>query len=213
MNNERGQIILVLVLVITVALAIGISVVQRSLSDISTSTKVEESSRAFSAAEAGIEKGLKELNNSSLTVSLENNSSATVTDEGLLPLTPPAGTRQAPLEEDPLEKEEVAQEWLADHRSTNNPPDLFYTQSTLDVYWGNPAATDKAALQLTLVYYDGTKYVSRKWYLDDPSASRDFANNFDTNSDCAGFTLTAYSYQCKYTIGGTNSGVPDPGGP
>ena len=60
MNNERGQIILVLVLVITVALAIGISVVQRSLSDISTSTKVEESSRAFSAAEAGIERALKE---------------------------------------------------------------------------------------------------------------------------------------------------------
>ena len=44
-----ATIILILVLVMTVALAIGISVIQRSLSDISTATKVEQSSRAFSA--------------------------------------------------------------------------------------------------------------------------------------------------------------------
>ena len=57
--KEKGQIILILLLVMTVALGVGLTIVQRSLTDISTSTKVEQSSRAFSAAEAGIEKALQ----------------------------------------------------------------------------------------------------------------------------------------------------------
>src|SRR3989339_1641784 len=76
-RRQAGQVILILILVMAVALAIGISVIQRSLSDISTSSKVEQSSRAFSAAEAGIEKALR---GDATAVSFpENNSSATVT--------------------------------------------------------------------------------------------------------------------------------------
>ena len=56
--NKKGQILLALILVMTVALAIGLSVIQKSLVDVSTSTKVEQSSMAFSAAEAGIERSL-----------------------------------------------------------------------------------------------------------------------------------------------------------
>lgn len=205
MNNQDGQVVLILVLVMTVALAIGISVIQRSLSDVSTATKVEQSSRAFSAAEAGIEKALK--GDLSGVIFTENSSSATATGNILIPAVPTNGTRQDPLEYPPLAKEETAHVWLADFTSVNNPPALFYKQTSLDIYWADPnASSDKAALELTLVYYDSTssQYKARKWYLD--QITRTPPNNFTTPPavSCTGFTLTDNSYQCKYTIGGAS---------
>ena len=199
MVSQKGQVVLILVLVMTVALAIGISVIQRSLSDVSTATKVEQSSRAFSAAEAGIEKALK--GDPSGVIFPENNSSATLDENSLIPAVPPAGTRQDPLEYPPLAKEETAHVWLADFTSLNNPPALFYKQTSLDIYWGDPnASSDKAALALSLVYYDSSgKYVSRKWYLD--QITRTPANNFDIVPSCTGYTIGSNTYQCKKTLG------------
>lgn len=200
MKNETGQVILVLILVMTVALAIGISVIQRSISDISTSSKVEQSSRAFSAAEAGIEKTLVTGNTSLIT--LQNNAQAQATDTGLIPAVAPNGTQQDPLEYPPLSKEEVAQVWLANPDSPTNPPAGVYKQSSLDVYWGN-SSTDRAALELTLVYYDGSinQYKSQKWFLDQIVRSPN--NNFDTSANCAGGIIppaSSTTYQCKKTI-------------
>lgn len=209
MDNQKGQVIIILILVMTVALAIGLSVIQRSLSDISTSSKVEQSSRAFSAAEAGIEKALNCPTCASISVDFSetNQSSATVTKNSLMPAVPAVGTRQEALEYPPLAKEEVAHVWLADYTSTANPPPAFYTQTTLDVYWGN-STTDKAALELTLVYW-GTdpidpivKYRTRKWYLDHSIRTPD--NRFEVVTNCGtggnrpqgGIT----AYQCKKII-------------
>lgn len=204
MRNQKGQIVLILVLVMTVALAIGISVVQRSLSDISTATSVEQSSRAFSAAEAGIEKALR-LQEENVSVNFsENQSSATVTGGGTL--LPPVNTlgRQLPLEYPPLAKEETAHVWLADPNAnlpTCTPSNICYKRDTLDIYWGN-STTDPAALELNLVYWTGTQYSSRKWFLD-ASATRVSTNHFDLASDCAGHQPLGFTtrYQCKVTLG------------
>lgn len=205
MKNKKGQVIIVLILIMTVALAIGIAVIQRSLSDVSTSSKVEQSSRAFSAAEAGIEKTL--ATGSTTPFTLDNNAQIQSTDTGLIPCIPgttgcaEAGTQQAALEYPPLAKEEVAHVWLADPDSLTTPPAEVYKQDRIDVYWGKKDAPDKAALELTLVYYNGSQYVNQKWFLDNPSALRTPANNFTTlNVDCrvSGFTINSNSYQCKY---------------
>lgn len=199
MKNQTGQVILILILVMTVALAIGLSVIQRSLSDISTSGKVEQSSRAFSAAEAGIEKALR---NDFTSVDFTD-SSATVTGSGFLPLAGQA------LEYPPLGKEEVAQVWLADPRANLPLGDdcgsgyTCYDPSpprTLDVYWGN-STTDKAALELTLISYSGG-YATRKWYLDH-NITRSPDNRF-IRIDCIGYPLVLNNYQCKFTIGGSS---------
>src|SRR3989338_8894129 len=108
MRNERGQVVLILVLVMTVALAIGISVIQRSLSDVSSSSKVEQSSRAFSAAEAGIEKAIQTGNPIVGGIPLNNNS----TIEGVDAKRIPEATKA--LEFKSIAKEEMAQVWLAD---------------------------------------------------------------------------------------------------
>lgn len=209
MNNEKGQIILTLILVMSVALAIGLSVVQKSLVDVSTSTKVEQSSRAFSAAEAGIEKALGG-DPSGVNFSDIGSKTTAVSDTGLIPCIPgatdcsPAGSRQDPLEYPPIAKEDVVQVWLADYQSDTNPPRIGYSQSTLDVYWGN-SATDRAALELTLVYHNVTQYVSRKWYLD--QIVRSPVNNFEQVTTCSGYTLGPNSYQCKETIDSLPSGL------
>lgn len=188
---------MILILIMTVALAIGLSVIQKSLSDISTSSKVEQSSRAFSAAEAGIEKALR----NDFTGANFTGSSATVLDSGSLPAAGQA------LEYPLLSKEEVAQVWLADSRATLPNGDdcgsgyTCYDPSaprTLDVYWGN-STDDKAALELTLVSYSGG-YVTRKWYLDH-NITRNPDNKF-TKTDCIRYSLPPNNYQCKFTIGG-----------
>lgn len=213
MKNHKGQAIVMLILIMTVALAIGLSIVQKSLIDVSTSSKVEQSSRAFSAAEAGIEKALSEntlvpgsVNN------LDNSSSSTFTPK-LIPVNPTSGSQDA-LEILNLSKEDVGQIWLVDYNDPANPPSPKYRHPTLDIYWGD------AALELTLVYYglpafgettpDPTTamYRSHKWYLDSTSRSNGF-----TQGTCSGLGYTingaTSTYKCKWTIGDTNSGYPN----
>ncbi len=199
MKKQKGQVLLALILIMTVALAIGLSVVQKSLVDVSTSTKVEQSSRAFSAAEAGIEHALRGGSTTSLPSLGSNNAQIKeITGGNLIPAVPPVNTRQDPLEYPPLAKEDVAHVWLAAFDSTSNPPTLFYKQTSLDIYWGN-SAINKAALELTLVYYDGTLYQSKKWYLDH-SITRSPVNNFEQVAACGGHTLGLNTYQCKKTL-------------
>lgn len=220
--RQKGQIILILIMVMTVALGIGLSIVQKSLVDISTASKVEQSSRAFSAAEAGIEKALKgdAPCNQCQTFTDTNSTIKEITNTGLIPCVPGQlecaqhiGDQQAALEEPSHYKEDVFHVWLADLDSStpSSPPNCgsgiqcHYVQKTLDVYWGN-SDTDKAALELTLVYFDGSAYKPRKWYLDNGSASRNPANGFDIVSCPGTYQFGPNTYQCKKTLG-DNSGV------
>lgn len=221
-KRQKGQVILLLILVMTVALAIGLSIVQKSLVDVSTSSKVEQSSRAYSAAEAGIEKALQ--GDSSPLVNFTESAGITeIKDTKASPCVPAdagcdqtAGEIQLALEYPPLAREDVVQAWLADYKSLSNPPPAFYDPPsppearTLDVFWGDPAK-DRAALELTLVYYDGTKYASRKWFLDNAIETR--SNGFD-KVNCIETQLRENKYTCKKTLGngaGVNNG-PLPSG-
>jgi len=60
-KNQQGQIALVVLLVMIVMLTLGISVAQRGLFDVRLSQQEEESSRAFQAAETGVEEALRTL--------------------------------------------------------------------------------------------------------------------------------------------------------
>lgn len=58
MKNQKGQALLLVLLALAVTLTVVLSAVSRSTTDISISTQEEDSLRAFSAAEAGIEESL-----------------------------------------------------------------------------------------------------------------------------------------------------------
>ncbi len=188
-NLQTGQAILALILIMTVALAIGVSIIQKSLVDVSNSTKVEESQRALSAAEAGIEKA---LNNSSTTggVALENQSAAAVDDKPNIPAIPANASQQDGLEYPPISKEEFAHFWLADPNSTLpacNSGKVCYNQASLDVYWGDPSlSSDKAAVEVKIIYYDGAKYVSLPYYIDsDATRSNGFTSTTNPSPNIA----------------------------
>lgn len=55
MKKRGGQILILVLLVVVVALAIGLSIASRNITNLRTSTQTEQSQRAFSAAEGGIE--------------------------------------------------------------------------------------------------------------------------------------------------------------
>lgn len=202
MYKEAGQVILILILVMTVGLGIGLSVVQKSLVDVSTASKVEQSSRAFSAAEAGVEKALRGDTSTDFT-----STTSQITDiqgVALLPSIPGPNTPQAALQLPLLYREDMAQVWLADYNSTSNPPPAVYKQPTLDIYWGN-SSTDKAALEITLIYHNGTSYQSRKWFLDSDS-SRATTNKFEAVSCPGTYLFGTTVFQCKKTLG-NNAGI------
>lgn len=192
----KGQVILILLLIITVALGIGLSIIQRSLSDISTATRVDQSTRAFSAAEAGVERALRGGGAGNITFG-ETSSKAEVLDSGLIPATAPLGGVQNILDFlQPLSKEDIAHVWLADFTANSMPLPAFYkpTPPRIDIYWGN-STTDRAAIEVTIIYYDGVSYKSAKQFFDHRASGRTASNNF-TPSDCLGYG----NYQCKETI-------------
>lgn len=57
-KNNSGQALLIVLLSMAVILTVVLSIFARSVTDVSISTKDEDSLRAFSAAEAGVEKAL-----------------------------------------------------------------------------------------------------------------------------------------------------------
>lgn len=79
-RNSSGQALLLVLLSMSVVLVVVLSIVSRSVSDISLTRRGEESERAFSAAEAGIEKAL--IVGTTASSDLGNGSffNATVTD-------------------------------------------------------------------------------------------------------------------------------------
>lgn len=66
-RRESGQALLIILLLMSVALTVTLSTVSRTVTDITITTYEEDSSRAFSAAEAGIEEALLRQSAVSLT--------------------------------------------------------------------------------------------------------------------------------------------------
>lgn len=88
-NYQSGQILLISLLVLIVVLVIGLSLAARTISTLRTTSVEDSSVRAFSAAEAGMEKALTATTNTTLTGTLANNSGyktdiSTLTGDSLL---------------------------------------------------------------------------------------------------------------------------------
>ena len=58
MQTARGQALVIILLVLAVASTVVLSLVSRTVTDVAITTKEKDSSRAFSAAEAGVEEAL-----------------------------------------------------------------------------------------------------------------------------------------------------------
>lgn len=175
--KQRGQIIIILLLGMLVALTIGLAIVQNSSTDLSFSTKSEQSSRAFSAAEAGIEYALFPGTTTGTTINLQNDAKAEVDLSELLPIA----TSPQAIEYPPISRSKIAQFWLADP-NTQPPgsiPTRYYTLNNVYIYFGSCTETscpidpnDKPAIEATIIYWDNdnSRYDLRRIYYDTDSA-------------------------------------------
>lgn len=55
MRKKSGQVLILVLLIVVVSLSVGLSIASRNITNLRTSTQTEQSQRAFSAAEGGIE--------------------------------------------------------------------------------------------------------------------------------------------------------------
>lgn len=187
-ENQKGQVVIILLLVIVVGLAVGLTVVGRSVTEISTSTKTEQSSRAFSAAEAGIEKILQQNPSLGSTGSVPNITFNNQSQAQQIEWNADLPETQKALEYPPFGKESFAQFWLA------NPSNLAasYDRSSFDIYFGDKSQdyssgkeNNQPAIEVHLIYRDGSNgYKSLKKFIDSYS-TRVPANSFDTCSSPA----------------------------
>ncbi len=198
-KRESGQVLIALVLILLTILTVGLIIIQRSTIDITTSTQSDQASRAFSAAEAGIETAFQSnlpsggFNSSALT----NNSAYIVTTSARLPLVGQA------LEYPPIDKGEIAQFWLVDPNTDFNsaaPPAIGYQRDNIYVYFGDPklaTAGEKPAIEVTRIFYNTTNQsitADRAYY--DTDSSRTDPSNVNTNN----FTLCSKNNADAYLL-------------
>ncbi len=222
--NQQGQIIIVLLLVMLVVLSVVLAITQKSASDLSSSTETEQSTRAYSAAEAGLEQALQRGTSnpgaapiSSQTINLSGNaSSAIIQNSGMLPV---AGSQIA-LEYPPIGRESIAQFWLVDSTTPANN----YNRNSFSIYFGNPTsmkAYDDAAnasaqnispaievttIKKTTVGATVTYDAQKNFY--DSYASRGTTNKFTTSNpplNCGSQTVntilkTNSAFYCKADV-------------
>ena len=184
--RRQGQALLLIVITLAVVMTVALSVAARSITDIKITTSEEDSFRAFSAAEAGIEKTLVTGSAESDTFS-PNGASFSSTVSAIA-----AGLRvfNYPLE---LLSDDTATLWFVSHDANNdlvcNPPsEPCFTGNSLRVCWGSSATINEftPAIQVA-VYYDPTAdgnyndlKVAYAGY--DPSATRRSSNFYLPNS-------------------------------
>lgn len=203
----RGQTLLIVVLVMVVALTVGLSLILRSITNLRVATEEEDSQRAFSAAEAGIEQALKTgIGFSNKT--LDNN--ATIKDVTVLQLS---GAEFLINSGNPIEKDDSTDLWLVDHSTDGS---LNYSSgwqqltndAKLTINWGTTAdGCVNAALEVIVLSGTQNAPISKR-YAWDPCTTRQSQNKFsslDPSTEVGSFTVGGKNFTFRKTITITSS--------
>lgn len=179
--QNSGQALLIVLLSLAVVLTIVLFLVSRSITDITISSKEEDSLRAFSAAEAGIERSLIVGSGLSDTVGDANFSSSLVDfAQGSSEVLYPSSLRSG----------ESGTFWFVGHNDDGSlgcVDEQCFTGTSAKFCWGNDGTSSSSsttpALELTFIYtilpgdYT-TVRVARAVF--DPNTTRRLSNNFST---------------------------------
>ena len=201
-RKNKGQALLIVVLSMAVVLTVALSVISFSITDVSTGTRQEESARAFSAAEAGIEQALVSLT----APPPQTLPSGAKYDVAVTAITPSVNGYFYPIN---LSANDVSNFWLTGHDSNGNlscaAPAKCSQGRYLDVCWGedntpsNIAETPAVEVSVFYLVSPGNNSTARVARMAiDPNGSRISTNKFiDTNESC---TMGTNRYEFKRTI-------------
>lgn len=171
---QRGQALLAVVLVMVVVLTVALSIAVKTITNLRTSSEDENSQRAFSAAEAGIEQALISNTNIAHT-DLANNSSYSTTVSTLSGNSFLAKNGAILLKDEPIDV------WLSTYPGFTSPT----WSGNLTINWGFPGEicnnseniNTKAALEIIII--SGSKATPQAThYLYDPCPTRATNNKF-----------------------------------
>lgn len=174
--TKRGQILILVLLIIVVALAVGLSVAARNITNLRTSTQTEQSQRAFSAAEGGVEDVLSRLTN------IAQNNSAAVSSSAGYNTDVPVGNLTANV----IVKSSNVYQSAIDTGSVGQI-NLQGASGNLQIYWANCddplESAQPATLAVTQYSQSGSTYSQlRQIFQGDSSAGRSESGSFDSSN-------------------------------
>lgn len=208
-NNSSGQALLLVLLSMSVVLTIVLSILARSTVDIGVSSRSEESVRAFSAAEAGIEQALVagstgdvDIGNATFNASVTSFSSAV--SEFILPSSLYSG--------------ENATVWFTSHDEGGSlicdGDHPCFTGSQIQVCWGKEGTSadlsTTPALEVSLIYLSTpgdytTAKIARE--VADPFTVRRSINSFSA-VDGGTCEVDNQTFAFKKTLDLSSLGIP-----
>lgn len=207
---ETGQALLLVLLSMAVVLTVVLSILSRSITDISVTSQEEDALRAFSAAEAGIERALIIGSDIGTTQLGDAEFSASVTSFA-------SGDKNFSYPVNVYSGDSITT-WFVGH---DDDGDLIcsaekpcFTGDTLKVCWGkqgtSPSDSATPAIELTLFYTEtpgnySTAKIARAAY--DPNSSRIGSNNF-ASPDSGTCTIGSDSFEFFKTVDLTSLGIP-----
>lgn len=185
LSSSPGQALLIVLLVMAVVVTTGLSVISRTISDVTVTTGQEDSLRAFSAAEAGIEEAIVS------NLSIDDPPTEKVIESAGEPTEIkytasvdrfPEAARDYPYPSE-IASGETATIWLVEHDDSGN---LNYSQSytgnKIDIFWGKPNTLIKPALEISVLYLDsatGKLQIGRA--IADPESNRTCTSGDENN--------------------------------
>jgi len=206
-NFEYGQVILIVLLVMAVGVTIGLSVANRAVTDVKLSTQVEESNRAFSAAETGIEEVLRQELASVPETFGNTVQTDTHTAKYDVKLSPLGTTIDVFAFPDYIADGDYQTVWLVNQLSTG--PDVVnrvYNADSIEICFSAEDATVPAIEVAFFAQDGGVLKIARNFY--DPETR---GNNFTSVADTSGgycTTTEGTSYQYRVSIADLKSFDP-----
>lgn len=183
-----GQAVVIVVVGMVIALTIGLSIAARSIINLQTTTEEEISQRAFSAAEAGIERAL--IDNQELS-NIELGDNATIREVSIETLDQDSLLLNDGI---PILSDDPVDIWLSIYPNYSSP-----RSGTLNIYWGTATDCSEAALEVVAV--TGTRAspsVTRSVY--DPCSARRATNGFSAPSAGGTVAGTVLSNRAQITV-------------
>lgn len=196
-STESGQTLLIVVLVMVVVLAVGLSLVSRTVINLRTSTEEENSQRAFSAAEAGVERALKQSAGTQLADSLTNLSSYTTT------ITSLNGSSFLVDGGNLISKDDGADIWFVPHDASDVPQYSSPWSGIMTLYWGisgNPC--ENAAVEVIVISGSQLTPSSKRYAYDPCSITR--AQNLFSDPGAGGGTVNGVTFSHSVPLTITN---------
>lgn len=200
MYYQQGQVLLITLLILSLAITVGLSLIGRETVNTNISNQVAESSKAFSAAEAGIEESLKNGQGTlgsevviAPGLSYKVNKSDIGGSEGTYVF--PKKTSKG--------LDEVL--WLTDHIANGSLVEnaaTDYNGSYIDVCWTTAVPTPPAII-VSILYKQGASYKLARGAYDPVAGTRTPANNFsavtDVTNGCGGGSGTNFRQRLDFS--------------